>query len=190
MNFSACGFIGHHPSRFRFGLDEEDEYCKILKMVLLQQIQLLCQKGVSRFYTVCAPGTELWCGELVDELKKQNGQLQLHCIMPYEECTTKWPPYLRERSFKLMETCTCVTLIEHGKSHFSQLKAYLDLVNRSDVLLAVYAPESICGDAADQALLYAIGKGKRIILIHPDTFDTRDLDTSNLDILRFFSEME
>lgn len=45
MDVKRCGFLSHTPTRFKFGWDEEAVLCIKLKHVLLQQIQLLRQRG-------------------------------------------------------------------------------------------------------------------------------------------------
>lgn len=171
MALQSCGFIGHVPSRFRFGWDEEDEFCTAMKLALLQQIQLFIKRGVRHFYTVCDPGVGLWCGELVNAARKQTPEVCLQCIVPHEECSTKWAPYLRERYFELLEACSGMEIVERDNLRLAQLKAYIQMINYADCLVAVYDPTSNRGDAVDQAMLYAAGRGRKILQLHPDTLE-------------------
>lgn len=167
----CCALIGHSPICFRFGWDEEDEDCFRLKLVLLHQIQKLIRSGVTQFMTACDPGVGLWCSEIVNALRDGNDELQLYCALPHEEQSTRWAPYLRERYFEMLEKCTYVTTVSMHKTQTSQLDAYRYIINKSDIVLAVYDPSSARGDDVDAAMDYAQAEKHPIILINPDSFD-------------------
>jgi uncharacterized phage-like protein YoqJ len=166
----CCALLGHSPMRFRFGWDEEDIGCKRLKLVLLQQIQMLRKNGVTQFMTACDPGVGLWCSEIINCLRTGDDELQLYCVLPHEEQSTKWAPYLRERYFEMLEKCTYMSAIHTHKTPTAQIDAYKNIIRPSDVVLAVYDPASNRGDDVDRAITYAATEQKPIILVHPDTF--------------------
>ncbi len=167
----CCALMGHSPMRFRFGWDEEDDDCIRLKLVLLQQIEKLQSGGVTQFMTACDPGVGLWCGEIVNGLRDGNEELQLFCAIPHEGQSTKWAPYLRERYFEMLEKCTYVHAVSVQKTPTSQLDAYKYIIDRSDVLLAVYDLGSARGDDVDKAMAYARLLKRPAGLGHPDTFN-------------------
>jgi Uncharacterized protein conserved in bacteria len=171
----CCAIIGHNPMRFRFGWDEESSECIRLKLALLQQIQRLRGGGVTQFITACDPGVGLWCGELVNALRDGDDELQLYCILPHEEQATKWAPYLRDRYFEMLEKCTYVQAVAAHKTPDSQLNAYKSIIDRSDIILAVYDSTSARGDDVDKAMEYAQKKKRPAILIHPDTFKANSI---------------
>ena len=80
----SCAFTGHRPAHFSFQYDELAPGCVQLKSVLEKQILRLYHRGITDFYTGCALGVDLWAGEAVLSLKRQNPDLQLHCIIPFE----------------------------------------------------------------------------------------------------------
>lgn len=182
MKQLCCAFIGHSPMRFRFGWDEEDDNCIKLKNILLKQIGLLYERNVTHFMTACDPGIGLWCGELVNILRREKTDLQLYCIIPYEEQAKKWPPYLRERYYELLEKSTYNTAISLHKETASQRNAYKYMIEHADIILAVYDPKSARGDDVDWAMEYAMVKKRNTICIHPDTFV---LSVANSTILPF-----
>ena len=167
----CCALIGHSPMRFRFGWDEENEDCIKLKLVMLQQIQKLILGGVTQFMTACDPGVGLWCAEIVNILRTDNQDLQLYCVLPHEEQSTKWAPYLRERYFEMLEKCTHMNAVSVRKTPTSQLDAYKYIIDQSDIILAVYDPASARGDDVDKAMEYARTMKRPAILVHPDTFE-------------------
>lgn len=128
-------------------------------------------EGYSSFYTVCDTGVGMWCGEIINGLRNNQPDLLLQCITPHEEWATKWTPDLRDRYFKVLEECTHMSAAAEVGNRLAPLKAYVQMINVCDTIIAVYDPKSNRGDYIDQAMLYAAGAGKRIIMIHPDTMD-------------------
>ena len=167
----CCAFLGHYPMRFRWGWDEEDYFCIKLKTVLLQQIQL---NGFTQFMTTCDPGVGLWCAEMVNVLRDSDGELQLFVILPHEEQATKGAPYLQERYFEMLRKCTYMMTITPQKTKTSQRDAFEYIIDNSDIVLAVYDPQSIRGDDVDFAMGYAKENRRPMILVHPDTLDIED----------------
>lgn len=167
----CCALIGHSPMRFKFGWDEEDIACIRLKLVLLQIIHMLRNNNVTQFMTACDPGVGLWCAEIVNVLRDGDNELQLYCVLPHEEQSTKWAPYLRERYFEMLEKCTYINTVSAHKTSTSQLDAYKYIIDKSDIILSVYDPASARGDDVDKAMDYAEKKKRPTVLIHPDTFE-------------------
>lgn len=169
----CCALIGHSPMRFKFGWDEEDNACIMLKLVLLQIIQAFRLYGVTQFMTACDPGVGLWCAELINILRIGDNALQLFCIEPHEEQATKWAPFLRWRYFEMLEKCTYAAAVSARKTPTSQFDAYRYIISKSDIILAVYDPSSARGDDVDKAMAYAQTRKHPVILVHPDTLDVR-----------------
>lgn len=169
----CCALIGHSPMRFKFGWDEEDDACIRLKLLLLQLIRTFRIGGVTQFMTACDYGVGLWCAELINLLRDGDDALHLYCVEPHEEQSTKWAPYLRQRYFEMLEKCTYAFTLSPHKTPTSQLNTYKYIINKSDIILAVYDPSSARDDDVDKAMDYANTKKCPLILIHPDTFDVR-----------------
>ena len=171
MDVKTCGFLSHIPIRFKFGWDEEDPLCIDLKQVIMQQIQLLRQKGYTSFYVVPDSGAGLWTGEILNLLRQDDPSLLLQCILPHEEIATKWSPELRDRYFALLEQCTHLSAVSRPDDPDAVKKALSRMIDYSDFIIAVYAPASYRGDAVDQAMDYLRGTEKPYLMIHPDTLE-------------------
>lgn len=117
----------------------------------------------------CDPGVGLYAAEAVNALRETDGNLMLFCVTPYEEQAIKWPPYLRERYFTMLEKCTYMSAVSLHPTPTSQLDAYKRIIDQSDVVLAVYDPATACGDNTDKAMAYAAALHRPIVHIHPDT---------------------
>jgi uncharacterized phage-like protein YoqJ len=158
--------------RFKWGFDEEDSGCKELKLELLQQIMALRRYyQVTRFMVACDPGVGLYSAEAIRVLRESDDEMMLFCVTPHEEQATKWAPYLRERYFSMLESCTYLSAACKEKTPTRQLEAYKCIISSSDIVLAVYDPASFRNDDVDKAMAFAAKKKKPVILIHPDSLE-------------------
>ena len=164
-----CAVIGCFPWRFAWGFDEEDCGCRELKLELAQQIMVLRQAGVLRFSVVCDSGVGLYAAEIVNDLRRHDSNLMLFCVTPHEEWATKWPPYLRERYFSVLEQCSCMVTACQTLSEEALPTAYRQIIDPSDMILAVWRETEHDGSAESATIEYAKEKEKPILFIDPDT---------------------
>ena len=85
MKTTTCAFTGHRPKSFPWGYDESAPDCVLLKEVLAAQISALAERGITDFLSGMAQGVDLWCAQIVLDLKKKYPSLKLHAILPCEE---------------------------------------------------------------------------------------------------------
>lgn len=175
----CCAILGHSPMRFAWGFDEDDYFCKKLKLEMLQQIMALRQRGITQFYVACDPGVGLYAAEMVNTLRETDSELQLFCLTPHEEQATKWAPYLRERYFDMLVKCTHMSAVSLKKTPSCQLDAFKSIIKQSDMVLAVYDSSSARGDDIDAAMAYAHMLERPIVRIHPDTLE---VDYSSVEV--------
>ena len=161
-----CAIIGQNPMRLPWGFDEEDDRCRKLKIELAQQIMALRQSGVSQFLVACDCGVGLYAAEIVNGLRATTDHdLMLICYTPHEEQATKWAPYLRERYFTMLEQCTYISVVCEVGTPDAQLRAYRQIIDLADVVLAVYDRDTPpTGSAEDSALAYAMDAAHKPVL--------------------------
>ncbi len=167
MRKITCAFTGHRPSKLSFGFDEEHEKCVKLKQVLREQIVTLIQSGVSTFLSGMDLGTDLWCSEIVLELKRHYPNIRLTAVKPCENQADKWSIELRERYFNALAVCDNEILISTRYTDRCMLERDHYLVDNADCLLAVYDGHRVGGKA--YTVKYARAKEKPIFVIRPDT---------------------
>lgn len=90
MTEISCAFTGHRSKSFPWGYDESASGCVLLKEALAAQISALAEQGVTDFLSGMAQGVDLWCAQIVLDLKKKNSALKLHCILPCKGWENKW----------------------------------------------------------------------------------------------------
>ena len=167
MNVISCSFKGHRPSRFAFGFDEESEGCIALKAVLHAQIEDMCTRGVTTFFSGMALGVDLWAAEMVLELKSRGRSLRLVCVLPFENQADRWSVSHRERYFDVLSRADEVIYVSCRFTTDCILRRNRYLVEHSDYLIAVYDGSEKGGTA--YTVDYARRKGRSIVVIDPTT---------------------
>ena len=78
----TCCFTGHRPKKLPFKSNETDERCIRLKEILRNEIKkLIAEKGVNKFISGMAIGTDIICAEIVLDMKKEY-DIVLECAIP------------------------------------------------------------------------------------------------------------
>ena len=62
----------------------------------------------------------------------------------------------------------------------AQLRAYRQIIDLADVVLAVYGRDTLpTGSAEDRALAYAEGQRKSLLLLHPTELTTKQISAAH-----------
>ena len=165
MEKIVCAFTGHRPKSFPWKYDETASDCVLLKEVLTAQIEALADRGVTDFLSGMAQGTDLWCSEIVLDLKKKNPALRLHCILPCKGQESKWTASAQERYHSILDQANEVVYVGQEYSKDCMLKRNRYLVDHSSFLLAVYNGTRRSGTGA--TVRYALKQGREVIVIDP-----------------------
>lgn len=163
----VCAFSGHRPKSFPWKYNEAAPDCVLLKEILAKQIKLLADRGVTDWLSGMAQGVDLWCAQIVLDLKEKNPALHLHCILPCEGQEVKWPVAERERYHSILRQADDIVYVEREYSGVSMQKRNYYLVDHSSILLAVYNGSHRSGTG--MTMRYAHKLGREIIVIDPIT---------------------
>ena len=160
---TACAFTGHRPKSFPWGYDESAPGCVLLKEVLAVQISALAEQGVTDFLSGMAQGVDLWCAQIVLDLKKKNPALKLHANLPCEGQESKWSVLAREIYHSILEQADEVVYVGQEYSRGCMLERNRYMVDRSVRLIAVYdgAPKG----GTFNTLAYAMRQGLKIDIL-------------------------
>ena len=165
MEKIACAFTGHRPKSFPWKYDESAPDCVLLKEVLAEQIKALADRGVADFLSGMAQGTDIWCSEIVLNLKKNNPALMLHCILPCKGQESKWTASAQKRYHAILAQANGIVYVGQEYSKDCMLKRNRYLVDHSSFLLAVYNGTRRSGTGA--TVRYAQELNREIIMIDP-----------------------
>lgn len=163
---ATCAFTGHRPKSFPWKYDETAPGCVLLKETLAAQIKALSDKGVTDFLLGMAQGTDLWCSQIVLDIKKKNPALRLHCVLPCEGQADNWSASAQERYFSILERADRVMYMHREYHKGCMLERNRYLVDHASFLLAVYNGTWRSGTGA--TVRYAQKLNKEIIIINPD----------------------
>ena len=166
---AACAFTGHRPKSFPWGYDENAPSCVLLKEVLASQISALAEQGVTDFLSGMAQGVDLWCAQIVLDLRKKNPALKLHAILPCEGQERKWTASAQEHYRSILAQANEVIYVGQEYSRNCMLKRNRCLVDHSSILLAVYNGTYQSGTG--MTVRYAQRLKREIIIIDPTACD-------------------
>ena len=161
----VCAFTGHRPKSFPWKYDETAPDCVLLKEFLAAQIEALVNQGVTDYLSGMAQGTDLWCSQIVLDLKKKNPTLMLCCVLPCENQEVKWPAPMQEQYRSILGQASDVIYVSRKYSQGCMLERNRWLVDHSSALLAVYNRSFRSGTGA--TVRYALKQGREVIIIDP-----------------------
>lgn len=160
---AACAFTGHRPKSFPWKYNEAAPDCVRLKGALAAHIKLLADSGVTNFLSGMAQGVDLWCAQIVLELRKKNPALRLHCILPCKEQESRWAVSVQEHYRSILAQADEIVYVGQKYSQDCMLNRNRYLVEHSTILLAVYNGSRRSGTGA--TVRYAQQVGREIIFI-------------------------
>lgn len=129
-----CMVTGKASSELSFGIDAEKSEYDEIKLRLRDAIKQLVLQGVEGFLCSCEYGIPLWTAEIILELK-ENRDLFLCIVMPYEEQATNWSEEIRDRFFAIHEFADQVVMLQTQYSDICYFRADMYMLDHADILL-------------------------------------------------------
>lgn len=163
----ACSFTGHRPKSFPFGYREEDIGFQELRARIRDAVISVCNLGCRTFYCGMAEGADLWCGEIVLELRDSfDPPLEICAVVPYLSQPEKMTKKNQQRYRAIMESAKERYLVAKDYHKLCFQKRNLFLVDSCDVLIAVLQSDNDRSGTA-QTVRMAKKKNKKVILVEP-----------------------
>ena len=138
--------------------------CAALKARLGAVIEQCIKGGADCFFRGMARGTDMWCAEIVLELKKIYPNIKLTAIIPCRTQTNGWTDAEKRRYDKILGECAAVVCVSESYTKSCMMKRNRALVNCCDLLIAVFDGQK--GGTAN-TISYARSKAKEIITVSP-----------------------
>lgn len=140
MKYTAC-FTGHRPQLLPFLNNPDSREYKALYMQIKQSVQALVEKDVYIFLSGMALGVDLMCAEIVLEIKEQNPDIELHCVLPCVDHDIYWTANESKRYWDIIDKAdkTFYTMTAYNK--FSMIIRNKYMVNEADYIIAVWNQE-------------------------------------------------
>ena len=173
-----CSFTGYRPTKLHYGYDEEHPDCLQLKVKLAVEIEQMRKKGVTTFLSGMAQGTDIWCMEILLDLKRAypDEVIRLIAVLPHEGQANRWSEEYRERYFQILAQADDVVTLQVHYTKDCMFKHNRYLVDSSAHLIAVYNGEK---GGTQYTVDYATKKGLDIVTINPDTLNREHRPQSN-----------
>lgn len=163
----SCSFTGHRPGAFSFGYDEDSAEFHNLILKIKNCIIQVCNSGCRTFYCGMAEGVDLWCGEVVLEMKDRfHPPLEIYAVVPFLAQPEGMSQKNKERYRNIMENAKERFLVSRRFTKACYRKRNCFLVDSCDALIAVF-DESKQLSGTGQTVRYAKKKGKKIFFIQP-----------------------
>ena len=164
-HISSCSFTGHRPKSFSFGYDENSVEFLELKNKIKNTVIQVCNAGCRTFYCGMAEGADLWCAEVVLELKDQyDPPLEICPVIPFLAQPVTMTKKNQIRYRMIMDASERKYLVSSNFTKNCYQKRNYYLVDSADALIAVF-DETNSKSGTAQTVRYAKRKEKQIFII-------------------------
>lgn len=123
--------------------NEKDPRVKVIKNVLKKELGALIENGLEWVMISGSLGTELWAGQVINELKESYPEIQLAIIFPFEEFGSNWKEHNQLFLNELVQRADYVDSVSHKPyQNPIQFKNHVSfLLHHTDAALVVYDTE-------------------------------------------------
>ena len=159
----TCCCTGHRPKGFPFkygtDLKKHNEYLNALE----EKIKLaITDYGVTNFISGMALGVDSDFAQTVLKLKEKY-PVTLECVIPYSDYSVRWSFEDEKRNYEILRRADEKTLISEKYYNGCLFKRNRYMVDKSDLVIAVFNGEKKGGTF--YTLSYAEKQGKHIQII-------------------------
>lgn len=133
---AVTGYKTHELGIF----DEKHQGIKYIKKVLEKRLISFIEDGLEWVLISGQLGVELWCGEVVIQLKKQYPQLRLAVLTPFYNQESNWNEFKKEQYNQVLLQADFVdSITKREYENPSQLKLKNQyIIEKSEGLLVIY----------------------------------------------------
>ena len=160
----TCCFSGYRPSKLPWGEREDDPRCLALKARLRRAIEDAWQQGYRHFICGMARGVDLYCCELLLELR-QRLPMTVEAAIPCLEQAESWRADQRARYQALVAACDLETVVQERYTAGCMQRRNRYMVDHSSLLIAVFGGQN---GGTQATIRYAMGRGLDLVLIPPE----------------------
>ena len=159
----TCCFTGYRPEKLPWGTNESDPRCEALKVRLRHAIEAAIDEGYRHFICGMARGVDLYCCELLLELRKTQS-ITVEAAVPCLTQADNWPAAERHRYRRLLESCDVETLIQETFTQGCMQRRNRYMVDHASLLIAVFDGQE---GGTRRTIQYAMERGVDIVDIPP-----------------------
>jgi uncharacterized phage-like protein YoqJ len=161
----TCSFTGHRIQRL--GSKEiDDKKCIEIKNWLERTSEkLIIEKGVTRFISGMALGTDQWGALAILNLKKKYPNLLLEAAIPSRDFHESWSDKNKKQFMNILKQCDNIKYFANKYNLNNIYTRNRYLVDECQVLLAVW--DTVPKGGTYRTITYGIKKNKSLIFLNP-----------------------
>lgn len=159
----TCCFSGYRPDKLPWGSDESDPRCQALKRRLRDAVESACQEGYAHFVVGMAEGVDLYCCEIVQEMRRHY-PITVEAAVPCRTQALRWDKRERLRYEILLAACDEVTMLQEQYDAGCMLRRNRYMIDHASLLIAVFDGQS---GGTRHTVQYAMSSNLNIVLIPP-----------------------
>ena len=160
----TCCFSGYRPGKLPWGGREDDPRCLALKARLRRAIEEAWDQGYRHFICGMAEGVDLYCCELLLELRRTR-PLTVEAAIPCLTQADGWTREQRERYRRLVASCDLETVVQEQYSAGCMQRRNRYMVDHSARLIAVFDGQA---GGTQATVRYAMSRRLELVLIPPE----------------------
>lgn len=177
-----CG-TGHRPDKFSWydrkrtdAENEKSKECQWIKTQLNKVVEKLISDNTTEepitFISGMALGFDTWLAECV--IGRRCSNIMLEAAIPCFGQESLWPQQAQDRYCRIVDQCDIRTVVSKDKyKPYYMIKRNEYMVDKSDIVIACY--DGTPGGTR-RTVLYAMDKGKKIIIIDPIRHEIRTIE--------------
>lgn len=160
---TACAFTGYRPQKLPWD-EESDPRCVNLKQRLRAAIEDACRGGMEHFICGMAQGVDLYCGELVLEVRRDWPEITLEAAIPCPSQCAAWSAAEQGRWHRLLEQCDDETIVQQHYSSGCMMRRNRYMVDHAAMLIAVHDGQS---GGTRRTIEYALRRRLDVVILPP-----------------------
>lgn len=123
--------------------NEKDPRVQVIKNVLKRELTALIENGLEWVMISGSLGTEIWAGQIINELKQDYPEIKLAIIFPFEGYGSNWKEHNQLLLSELVQMADYVDSVSHQPyQNPGQFKNHVNfLLQHTDAALVVYDTE-------------------------------------------------
>ena len=159
----TCCFSGYRPEKLPWGAEENDPRCAALKRRLRHAIQAAVDEGYCHFICGMARGVDLYCCEILLELRDEY-PITVEAAIPCLTQAETWSAAERERYDRLVAACDVETVVQENYTPGCMQRRNRYMVDHASLLIAVFDGKE---GGTRATIQYALERGLDIVDIPP-----------------------
>ena len=141
-----------------------------MKLRIMAELERAYDSGMRHFICGMAQGCDLYFAQGVLALRACSVGVTLEAARPCDSQANGWPQELKNRYHDILGKCDFETLVQHTYDRGCMLRRNRYMVDRSEMVIAVY--DGIPSGGTAQTIAYAMKKGRNMRLLQVYKEDT------------------